>query len=287
MAIPAELQQYNDEATFIKNFLCPLLGRLGFSIIIPYHGAREFGRDLVVCEIDRFNHWRYHGIQAKYEPSISLNGIESLISDCKQAFVHDVCHPQTGQRLRISSFYGINGGTISDQAKEHFFASLQFERGDNIRLLGGPDLLKLDRTAGLSKMEEVRSDLLGVLHECSYNRRALAAADPILQQIIDGNGNGVNYPAFRLRFAATSSYVARPVFGKKIPLESLELILNTVGTINRYWDGLPSGYIATVDSIKFPARQSQSMMAALNKELVLVEQAVTQCILETGPLSLR
>ena len=85
MAIPAEFAFANEDA-FVQNFLIPLLRRLGFSLVVNYHGRTEFGKDLVFAEVDRFGHVRYHGLQAKYEARISLNGIEDLIRDCKQAF---------------------------------------------------------------------------------------------------------------------------------------------------------------------------------------------------------
>ena len=64
MAIPGEFT-YADEAGFITRFVLPLLQRLGYSLVVNYHGTREFGKDLVFGEIDRFGHVVYHGMQVK------------------------------------------------------------------------------------------------------------------------------------------------------------------------------------------------------------------------------
>ena len=70
MAIPQELQAFSSEDDFVQRFLIPLLARLGLTVLVNYHGKREAGMDLIVGEIDRFNHVRYHGIQAKYVASV-------------------------------------------------------------------------------------------------------------------------------------------------------------------------------------------------------------------------
>ena len=44
MTIPNTLSQFTDEADFRDRFVIPLLHRLGFSVVVNYHGQREFGR---------------------------------------------------------------------------------------------------------------------------------------------------------------------------------------------------------------------------------------------------
>ena len=52
MAVPVELRTFENEADFRDRFVMPLLHRLGFSVVVNYHGQR-FG------EIDRFGHVLY------------------------------------------------------------------------------------------------------------------------------------------------------------------------------------------------------------------------------------
>ena len=70
VALCAELASYANEMESVQRFLVPLLGRLGFGIVVNRHGQSEAGMDLIVGEIDRFAHVRYHGVQAKFEASI-------------------------------------------------------------------------------------------------------------------------------------------------------------------------------------------------------------------------
>jgi hypothetical protein len=54
MTIPAELSNFRDETDLQRRFIVPLLHQLGFSVVLNYHGSREFGRDLIFGEIDRW-----------------------------------------------------------------------------------------------------------------------------------------------------------------------------------------------------------------------------------------
>jgi hypothetical protein len=110
MAISPELAVYSDENGFVQRFLIPLLRRLGFGIVVNHHGQSEAGMDLIVGEIDRFAHVRYHGIQAKFENSISKSASHGLVQDATEAFADAFTHPQTGAKHRISSFYAVTLG---------------------------------------------------------------------------------------------------------------------------------------------------------------------------------
>jgi len=173
MAFPSELKQFANEDDFIQRFLVPLLKRLGFGLATNYHGNTEFGKDLVFGEIDRFGNIRYHGLQAKYEASIGLEGSQTLINDCHQAFANPFKHPQTGATEHISSFYAVNGGSLSTQAVDHFFASVRPTHGPNVYLLQGKDLLVLDRLCSITSVQEIRARLTGLLFENLYNNRDL------------------------------------------------------------------------------------------------------------------
>src|SRR4051794_33046964 len=111
MAIPSSFT-YANEAEFLDQLILPTLERLGFALIARYHGNREFGKDVVFAELDRFGHVRYHALQAKYVQTVGLAEARGLIEDCKQAFETPFTHPTTGQTERISCFYVANGGSF-------------------------------------------------------------------------------------------------------------------------------------------------------------------------------
>ena len=76
-------QGENKEFQFRDTFVMPLLIRLGFGVVMNYHGQREFGRDVIFGDVDRFGHVVYYGMQIKYESSISLGDSHSLIQDAE------------------------------------------------------------------------------------------------------------------------------------------------------------------------------------------------------------
>jgi hypothetical protein len=237
MTFPAGFS-FDSEDDFIEKFVVPLLNRLGYSLILNYHGTSEFGKDLIIGEFDRFSHVRYHGIQVKYLPSISLSATDDLIRDCHQAFKNPFRHPQTGQDHRISTFYAINGGSISDQSKTHFFASVQVDYGDNARLLDGKALIQLDRSATIIGVEPVRSVLLGLLLELRFNLQLVDDICNSLKQMIEAKGP---YPIQRLSCDATSSYLQRP-HGS---------LIQHFGVLQQYWQGTTM-FNRIVDSIDGP-----------------------------------
>lgn len=221
MAIAPAFNDFPSEAAFIQGFLIPLLQRLGFSLVVNYHGKTEFGKDLIFAEVDRFGHIRYHALQAKLKPSISLNGIEDLIRDCRQAFENPFTHPQTGTTERISSFYAVTGGTIGPEAAQHYFNTLLKHCGSNARLLQAKDLLALDRWAVSSHRDNVTSLLAGLLLELNYNEvHVLPLVIGSMRNLLEGTGA---WELWRLRTDAMSSYLRQPVMPSAL---NVDMILN-------------------------------------------------------------
>ena len=170
MPIPAELRHsYRDEAHFREGFLHRLLRKLGYAIVIEYHGTDEFGKDIVFAELDRFGNVRYHALQARFTTGIGLKGAADLIECCHQAFANPFVHPATGQHETISSFYAVNGGTISNSARKHYFAALVPLYHRNVFLIDGPTLLRLDRWAATAHFEVLYDRLVGLINELELN----------------------------------------------------------------------------------------------------------------------
>ncbi|MFH1918678.1 MAG: hypothetical protein ABIP48_02150 [Planctomycetota bacterium] len=285
MAISKELAAFPNEEALTNNFLLPLLRRLGFTIVVNYHGKREFGKDLVFGEIDRFHHVRYHGLQAKHVASVGKESVHGLIQDCDEAFAKDFTHRQTGQDHKIGSFYAVNGGSISDEARDFFFASLRPKHGDNIRLLSGSDLVALDRSATISCVESWREFLVGLLIEMKYNDRVLQSVIPLLQGIVQGDGHGVQYPPFRLRTNATESYLRRPFMPNDLPVEVVERFWAVGTAFNRELDKAGASPLHTVVSIKIPAANALEITSQLSQDAATLTQAINRTLLALGPLA--
>jgi hypothetical protein len=136
----------NKEFQFRDQFVMPLLVRLGFAVVVNYHGRREFGRDVIFGEVDRFGHFIYYGMQLKYESSVGLKDSHSLVQDAEQATHNPFRHPQTGREEYISCFYVLNAGDFSDEARDNFF-NITARRGiRDARLLDGNSLVLLNQS---------------------------------------------------------------------------------------------------------------------------------------------
>lgn len=219
MPIPKQFNFANED-DFIQRFLISLIQRLGFSMTVNYHGSREFGRDLIFAEFDRFGHIRYHALQAKYVPSISVNEIEGLITDANLSFINPFTHPQTGTVERISSFYGVNGGSIAEGASATYFAALAPSRGANVRLLEGKDLIALDRWASMNREQSIASVLSAMVYEIRSNHNTVSAITAWMEQFVNAKDGG-SYPIRRLRTVAVAKYLEAPPIPLQVPTENV------------------------------------------------------------------
>jgi hypothetical protein len=257
MPIEAEFNFFGSEADFTSRFLVPLLRRLGFSVVADYHGKQEFGKDLVFGEIDRFGEVAYHGLQAKYQASISQTDSEGLIEDCKQAFRLPFRHPNTGGEHRISTFIVASAGSIADNARANFFAAATLlEHSGNLRMFDGKALLAQDRWATMTRVEQVGETIAGLLIELEFNRKTL----PIM---IDSAKNFMQQqkllPIERFRSSAVSRYVVRPVLANMIDCD----------LANEYWF-LADGINAVLNSLALPLLP-EGLIAAVKQALELIE----------------
>lgn len=210
MPLESELRAFSSEADFTSRFITPLLRRLGFSIVAEYHGQREFGKDVVFGELDRFGQVVYHGLQSKFQDSIGQSDSEKLIDDCRQAFRHTFRHPATGAEHRIATFVVVNAGSIADNARANFFTAAEnAEHGGAVKMLDGKALLALDRWVTINRIDNLGQVLAGVLIEIRYNRIMQECIDSRIQEIVTDKGDLL--PSERLRTAALSRYVERPV----------------------------------------------------------------------------
>lgn len=241
MAIPPELTAFQDEAAFRDRFIIPLLYRLGFSVVVEYHGQREFGRDIIFGEIDRLGHVLYYALQVKYLPVINQSESHGLVDDARESFAHDFHHPQTQTEERVCRFYVANAGTIATNARDNFFAILERPIASNAVLLDGPALLSLDRFAVVNRGTTTRELLSGLLLEIRWNRSI--SLDQRLGEFI----STTRLPTARLRLAAIIAMLERPVILEDRFLHDLQ----------EYWD-LARIANHVVDSIDAPFRTADS-----------------------------
>lgn len=285
MPIPEELTRFHNEEDFTKRLLVPLFLRLGFAIVANYHGRREFGKDLLIGEIDRFSHVRFHGVQAKFESSIGKEAMHGLIHDCDEAFVKPFIHPQTGQQQKISSFYAVNAGSVSDEARELFFEALQPKHADNVRIIDGKDLLALDRFAVMSRIDSTRELLDGLLHECRFCKKILKHVAPILDQIVKSDGHHIVYPLSRLRMNAVVSFLTKPLLFIDLSVEVVERFWSNGAAFNQALDQAGTSPLHTVVSIKVPAIRALQLVPQLTQDIEIMHNVVERAMEQLGPLA--
>ena len=283
MAIPAEFDRFKEprksEENFTQKLLKPLLQRLGFYSVRDYHGTREFGKDLVFAEVDRFAEISYHGLQAKYEDGIGLQMAEDLAIDAIQAFTNPFEHPSTHQSHRITTFVAVNAGTVSEQARTHFFNRVGAHAG-SCRILEGKDILTLDRAAYLGRGQLVTETLDGLLVEINFNlnmvKGILAALDQVPRPI------QVN----RLSDSACTNYLVHPFGGATINVNVVLGYAQQVRMMNKCLDGLAApisveptvaAYINGIRGIA-PVIQSDSdaLTGEINKVLAQLRPLIEQ-----------
>lgn len=269
-----------NEADFLDQLILPMLQRLGYSLVSRFHGTREFGKDAVFAELDRFGHVRYHGLQAKYLPSIGLGDARGLIEDCKQAFENPFRHPATGQVERICCFYVANGGSISDTARESFFNATSVPYGGSVSLLDGNSILALDRSAVFSSQELSGERLSSILIELRYNRVMFKQIKQRFSHYIDGSLD--TFPGgFRLRLNALSAYLQVP-FLKNLEFDqAVEAFWHDGSVVNHGLSQVTSD-TTTASRRKFLMAEIVAWERNLEKSALTVERIATLILKSLG-----
>jgi hypothetical protein len=236
MAFPSEFK-YANEKHFINDMLKPLLARMGYSTIVDYHGTSEQGKDLIFAEVDRFGFFRYHAIQAKYTEKIGLSdGVRSLIEDCEQAFATPFRHPLTGAEERISTFYAINGGSISQEAQTFYFNALRPKFGANCQLIDGAYLVTLSRFVVGTVDQNIRARLAGVVLEIEWNLIALQLLEPSIPALCDEKSVNPVVNVERLRSYALTGYIAAPSVATIVDTRQTLMLLQWIEAFNGMMD---------------------------------------------------
>lgn len=233
MTIPSEFS-YANEDEFTEKFIVPLLHWLGYGLVANYHGTTQNGKDLVFADRDRFGDTVFYGLQVKYVSSIGQKDAEDLIADCRQAFRNPFRHPRTGADESIAFFVAVNGGAISDQARQNFFNDAAQEgRRPHVRLLDGKQLLALRNFVATNNLSTVRGQLRGLLREVETNRhlRSVGALSSLPQD------PGKPMPLERLRNNAVAAYLASPTLPETdIPLWGADKYWQATQAFNRLLD---------------------------------------------------
>ncbi len=257
MAIPPYLRKFKNEKEFTEGYLMPLVRQLGFTVTL-YHGKREFGRDLIFAEIDRLGHVVYHGLQAKFTSTVSQSQAHKLVEDCDEAFSMPFVYPETGQKHYISRFYIVNGGTISDNARELVFKKTTSKYGGNVVVLDGIGIESLKNAVQLRKADFVRPKFVSVIDETAHNAGCLKA---MLEHEQTQNkkwqlGEFNSFYVFRMQYGALLSFISEPVTSRQSILTGAIMFYERLRRINYLLD--------TADIMKSQWRMKEAVREATN-----------------------
>lgn len=164
-------KKFRDEASFRKDFVKPLLNRLGFFLVAEYHGRREFGKDFVFSELHRFGGVRHYAAQVKHVRTIGLGrAVDDLLTQTNQAFANPFTLPDSHEEAYISALYIFNSGNITFEAKDDLTQRLRrTSYGENVYLLDGERLDSLNKWATFRSDQDIRQRLLGLRNQLLIN----------------------------------------------------------------------------------------------------------------------
>lgn len=202
---------YENETLFRKDFVKPLLNKLGFFLVTDYHGRREFGKDFVFSELHRFGGVRNYAAQIKHEKKITLGKmIDDLMTDVLQAFSNPFTLPDSKNEGYISAFYIFNSGHITDEAKDDLINRLhKTQFGENVYLLTGERLDSLNRWATYLNDQDIRQRLSGLRNQLFINIKIWTSIKKNLNVKKVSEARGVF-------LSGVEAFLSSPIFPDKI-----------------------------------------------------------------------
>ena len=146
----AFVSSVDDENQFRENVITPLLQRKGFNGLHTLH-PREFGKDVVFYEIDKFGEKKYFAAQ------ISVRDIHknvrgdgdgyagTIARQVEEAFSNPYVDPDTGENHFIHETYVFTSKEITEDAKQLVRDQVGNKRG-LVHFFDGPKILEIVRT---------------------------------------------------------------------------------------------------------------------------------------------
>lgn len=118
--------RYKNEEEFRKEFIRPLLTRLGFVAVAELHGSQEFGKDFVFSELTPFGFLRHYAAVVKHIKSINQDGLkcQEILSQVKQAFSVKFQLPDNEAEHKISNVVVFNSGKITEMVENGYVLNL-------------------------------------------------------------------------------------------------------------------------------------------------------------------
>jgi hypothetical protein len=220
-------ERFPDEHTFQKDFVLPLLNRLGFLGVTLTHGQQEFGKDFVFAEITRLGFMKYHAAQVKHSERITQTQhtvLDGLLGQIKQAFAVPFRTPDSPRDKFVSSVYIFNSGAITTNAQEYLLESLTREHfGDNVHLFDGGRLESVNQFAAYGLERDIQLKLGGLHTQLQLNLTVWRSVLEDLPSFIEARGS---------IFSAIEAFLSQPIARELISYEDVSLVWQSARIID-------------------------------------------------------
>lgn len=274
-------EKFKSEDEFRRDFIRPLLTRLGFLSIAELDGPQEFGKDFVFSEVSPFGFMRHYAVVAKHERKINQPGrlCEVVLSQIKQAFSVSFRLPESTTENYVSCVLVMNSGSISNNAHTWLRSELRREKyGENTHIFCGERLSQLDMSAAFLKQQDILPRLLGLKATLEMNLIVWSSIEKSLPKFSETRGCFTS---------ALEDYICAPFLTQSIPLNQVAVLLQECRIVdsinNRYIQGL-----SVSKEIKEADIENIKRIISLARARVSdIDNAIQACFQSFRPYSIR
>jgi len=273
-------EKYKDEAEFRKNFIRPLLTRLGFIAVAELHGGQEFGKDFVFSELTPFGFLRHYAAIVKHAESINQGGSNAkcleILSQVKQAFSVKFQLAESEAENRISSVIVFISGKMSDNARTWIRSELDEDKyGRNVSFLDEERLFQLDMMSTYHMTEQLMPRLRGMRHN-------LFLTIKVLESILKG------VPIFReargVFTFALEEFLAAPFLVNSIKPDDVSLFVQGCRIIEQINYRHLMGVKLEEDAKKREMESLKNLISTTIDRGKHLDEAVNKCMSNLRPL---
>jgi hypothetical protein len=137
-----------NEKDLAKRIVVPLLRNMGFTSVQYVCGTDEFGRDIIFCELDKFNNARWMGAQVKAfrihgTSSRSKGNVQEIVNQIQEAFSNPFYDTSSNREDYVNGMYVITSKEITAKAKSSIKNRF---KNQNVHFVDGQKLQELIQT---------------------------------------------------------------------------------------------------------------------------------------------
>lgn len=191
------------ELDFSKRVLIPLLMKLGYREVFPWHGSGgELGKDIVCWEVDRLQHRRNLALVVKAD-RVTGNAAKSEVrGQVGQAFNSGYGDPSTGIHQQVNECWIVTNKKMGKEARDGLRSMLGPLLSPRVTILDGSEVWEKVQEQFPVKLSQQLSEV---------QRRIADAHLPYATQIVIGN---VERPIARLEMDGRSVVIGEQYEGQ-------------------------------------------------------------------------